>query len=49
LKGPGQVTFSNPRAARTRATFTATGVYALELSATDSEFASSLRVIATVK
>jgi hypothetical protein len=49
LNGPGQVTFSNPRAARTRAAFTAPGVYALELSATDSEFASSLRVIATVK
>ena len=49
LKGPGQVTFSSPRAARTKATFTAPGVYALELSATDSEFSTALRVIATVK
>ena len=49
LKGPGQVTFSNPRAARTRASFTAPGAYALELSATDSEFSTTLRVIATVK
>jgi hypothetical protein len=49
LKGPGQVAFSNPRAARTKATFTVPGLYALELSATDSEFAASLRVMATVK
>ena len=49
VKGPGQVTFSNPKAARTRATFTTPGVYALELSATDGEFPVSLRVIATVK
>ena len=48
LKGPGTVTFSNPGAARTRASFTAPGTYELELSATDSEFAASLRVIAKV-
>jgi hypothetical protein len=48
LKGPGQVTFSNPRAARTRATFTTPGLYELELSATDSEFSTSLRVVAKV-
>ena len=48
LKGPGTVTFSNPRAARTRATFTAPGLYELQLSATDSEFSTVLRVIAKV-
>jgi hypothetical protein len=48
-KGPGQVTFSNPKAARTRASFTAPGVYSLELSATDGEFPVSLRVVANVK
>jgi hypothetical protein len=49
LKGPGEVMFSNPKAARTRASFTAPGAYALELSATDGEFPVSLRVIANVK
>ena len=48
LKGPGTVTFSNPRAARTRATFTTPGTYELELTATDSEFTTTLRVIAKV-
>jgi hypothetical protein len=49
VKGPGNVTFSNQNAARTKATFPTAGVYELELSASDSEFTSSLRVIATVK
>jgi hypothetical protein len=49
LQGPGTVTFSNPTAARTRANFSAAGTYALELSATDSELASSLRVIVNVR
>jgi hypothetical protein len=48
LKGPGRVRFSNHRAARTRATFSAPGTYELELSATDSELSSSLRVIVSV-
>ena len=48
VSGPGIVTFSNPTAARTRAQFSAPGTYALELSATDSEFTSSLRVIVKV-
>ena len=49
LKGPAPVSFSNPSAARTKASFTAPGPYALELSATDSEFTTTLRVIANVK
>jgi hypothetical protein len=48
LTGPGTVTFSNPNMARTRATFTAPGSYTLELSATDSELASTLRVVVQV-
>ena len=48
LKGPGNVTFSHPDAARTRATFTAPGVYELLLSATDSELGAELRVVVTV-
>jgi hypothetical protein len=38
LKGPGTVNFTVPGSARTKATFSAPGVYELELSATDSEF-----------
>lgn len=49
VKGPGSVAFSNQNAARTKANFSAPGVYELELSATDSEFTSSIRVVATVK
>jgi hypothetical protein len=49
LKGPGTVTFSSPGEARTKATFAATGTYELELSATDSELRTALRVIATVR
>lgn len=48
LKGPGSVTFSNPAAARTRATFTTPGVYELELAASDSEFNTALRVLVKV-
>jgi hypothetical protein len=48
LKGPGTVTFSNPDAARTKASFTAPGIYELELAATDSELSTTLRVIVTV-
>jgi len=38
LKGPGTVNFTIPRSARTKATFSAPGLYELELSASDSEF-----------
>lgn len=38
LKGPGTVNFTIPGSARTKATFSAPGVYELELSATDSEY-----------
>ncbi len=48
-KGPAPVAFSNPSAARTKASFTAPGPYELELSATDSEFTTTLRVVANVK
>ena len=44
LTGPGTVTFTIPGAARTKATFSAPGVYELELSATDSEFTERTRV-----
>lgn len=48
LSGPGQVAFSNAAEARTKASFTAPGRYELELTATDSEFTTALRVIVTV-
>lgn len=48
LKGPGSVTFSDPAQPRTKATFTVPGRYELELSATDSELATALRVVVTV-
>ena len=44
LGGPGKVIFSNPDAARTRASFDAPGTYELELSASDSEFTTTARV-----
>jgi len=44
LKGPGTVTFTIPSSARTKATFSAPGVYELELTATDSEFTERTRV-----
>ena len=44
LKGPGTVTFSIPGAARTKATFSAAGLYELELAASDSEFTERTRV-----
>jgi len=48
LNGPGPARFSNPDAARTKATFAAPGTYELELSASDSEFTSSTRVTVNV-
>jgi hypothetical protein len=44
IAGPGPVKFSAADAARTKASFSAPGVYELELSATDSEFTVAARV-----
>ena len=44
LNGPGQVTFAPPASARTKATFSAPGLYELELSASDSEFTERYRL-----
>ena len=44
LKGPGTVTFTIPGSARTKATFSAPGLYELELTASDSEFTERTRV-----
>lgn len=38
VKGPGTVTFTIPGSARTKARFSAPGLYELELTASDSEF-----------
>jgi hypothetical protein len=44
LNGPGNVTFTIPGAARTKAAFSVPGLYELELTATDSEFTERTRV-----
>ena len=44
LKGPGTVKFSIPGSARTKAIFSAPGLYELELTASDSEFTRSTRL-----
>ncbi len=44
LKGPGTVHFTIPGSARTKATFSAPGVYELELTATDGEFTERTRL-----
>ena len=44
LKGPGTVKFTIPGSARTKAIFSAPGVYELELTASDSEFTRSTRL-----
>jgi hypothetical protein len=49
LKGPGTVNFTIPGAARTKATFSAPGLYELELSASDSEFTERARLNVSVK
>lgn len=49
ISGPGTVVFSNPNAARTRASFGAAGAYQLELMASDSERESRVQVTVTVK
>lgn len=46
--GPGAVTFSDPSQAATRVRFGAVGVYELELSATDTEQTSSVKIKVTV-
>jgi hypothetical protein len=49
LKGPGTVNFTIPGSARTKAAFSAPGVYELELSATDSEFIERARLNVAIK
>ena len=49
LKGPGTVNFTIPGSARTKATFSAPGLYELELTATDSEFTERTRLNVAVK
>jgi hypothetical protein len=49
LKGPGTVNFTIPGSARTRATFSAPGLYELELTASDSEFTERTRLNVNVK
>lgn len=49
ISGPGTVAFSNPNAARTRASFSAPGAYQLELTASDSQRESRVQVGVTVK
>jgi RHS repeat-associated protein len=48
IDGPGEVTFADPQAASTTATFSAPGVYTLRLSADDTEFTVSDDVLITV-
>ncbi len=48
LSGPGTVVFADAAAARTHATFSAPGVYELELTGNDSELSSSARTRVTV-
>lgn len=49
LQGPGTVTFTSPGSARTKAVFSAPGLYELELSATDSEFTERTRLNVAIK
>jgi hypothetical protein len=44
LKGPGTVKFTIPGSARTKAIFSAPGLYELELTASDSEFTRTTRI-----
>jgi hypothetical protein len=48
LSGPGPVTFSNQNAARTKLSFTTSGTYELELTASDTELTSTTRVSVVV-
>lgn len=44
LRGPGQTRFAPPDGARTKATFSAAGIYELELTASDGEFTVTYRL-----
>jgi hypothetical protein len=44
VKGPGNATFEDARSARTHATFSAPGMYELELTANDGELSTTARV-----
>ena len=48
VSGPGNVTFENPNQATTKATFGANGIYALRLTASDTELSTSRDVTVTV-
>jgi K319-like protein len=48
ISGPGDVTFSSPSTAATRATFSAPGEYQIELSATDGEKSTSTKITVEV-
>jgi RHS repeat-associated protein len=48
LSGPGTVTFSNASSAASTATFSAVGTYALQLSANDSQYTSTVPVTIAV-
>jgi RHS repeat-associated protein len=48
VSGPGTVTFSNPTAAVTTASFSEAGTYVLQLSANDSQYLSTSNVTITV-
>jgi RHS repeat-associated protein len=48
VSGPGTVTFGNPSAAISTATFSTVGSYVLQLSANDSQLSSSSQVTITV-
>ncbi|HEY7545720.1 MAG TPA: hypothetical protein VID27_12590 [Blastocatellia bacterium] len=48
ISGPGTVTFSDERQSVTRARFSAAGVYELEMSATDTEHTSTVKIKVTV-
>jgi RHS repeat-associated protein len=48
VSGPGTVTFSSPSAAVSQATFSAAGVYVLQLSANDTQYTSTATTTITV-
>lgn len=48
VSGPGNVTFSDAASAATRARFSAPGAYEIELTATDGEKSSTLKVTVSV-
>jgi hypothetical protein len=49
LTGPGTVKFTIPASARTKAIFSAPGIYELELTGSDSEFTRTTRLNVSVK